>query len=396
MIQKLDRSHFLISELYTSYRDEWQKGQGQRDKEKRKYFYFSDISKCPRQVFYEFTIPEEKRTIADTTLYLFSLGNLIHNDVQQRYRNQKVAEAPRDIEFGLENEGINATGRLDMIAAEFRFNPEADGLAVVEIKTKVPYSLEAEEPEQYEIDQLLLYIDSMKKKKSIRDQTILDWGYILYLDRAGMAEEPIAAWKVDYDESRLQEIFGWFKMVSDYIASGNPPDRPHERKSTNCQFCRFNHVCWADVRDAEAEARAELLEKEPAPLPSQEIVDSLVNQYIKLNAEKKKIEEQMEEIKPILLNYCRATQTEKIEAGDSSLRYETSERIGFNEEKLFQKYGPIWKELTSIQVTKVKAAVKAGLIDPVDYEEAKEVKIIESLKVLEKKSKKEREAKNAD
>jgi hypothetical protein len=148
------------------------------------------------------------------------------------------------------------------------------------------------------------------------------------------------------------------------------------------------------VRDAEAEARAELLEKEPAPLPSQEIIDSLVNRYIRLNSEKKKIEEQMEEIKPILLNYCRATQTEKIDVEDSSLRYETSERLGFNEEKLFQKYGPIWKELTSVQVTKVKAAVKAGLIDPVDYEEAKEVKIIESLKVLEKKSKKE--AKNAD
>jgi len=148
------------------------------------------------------------------------------------------------------------------------------------------------------------------------------------------------------------------------------------------------------VRDAEAEARAALVEKEPAPLPSQEIIDSLVNRYIRLNSEKKKIEEQMEEIKPILLNYCRATQTEKIDVEDSSLRYETSERLGFNEEKLFQKYGPIWKELTSVQVTKVKAAVKAGLIDPVDYEEAKEVKIIESLKVLEKKSKKE--AKNAD
>jgi len=102
----------------------------------------------------------------------------------------------------------------------------------------------------------------------------------------------------------------------------------------------------------------------------------------------------MEEIKPILLNYCRATQTEKIEAGDNSLRYETSERLGFNEERLFQKYGPIWKELASIQVTKVKAAVKNGLVDPVDYEEAKEVKIIESLRVIEKKSKKE--AKHAD
>ena len=139
---------------------------------------------------------------------------------------------------------------------------------------------------------------------------------------------------------------------------------------------------------------AELLEKEPAPLPAQEVVDSLVDSYIRLNSEKKKIEEQMEEIKPILLNYCRATQTEKIEAGDGSLRYETSERLGFNEEKLFQKYGPIWKELASVQVTKVKAAVKNGLVDPVDYEEAKEVKIIESLRVIEKKSKKE--AKHAD
>jgi len=394
MIQKLESSHFLISELYQSYRNEWQNGQGQRDKERRKYFYFSDISKCPRQVYYEFTIPEEKRTISDKTLYLFAIGNLLHDDIQQRYRSRKVAEAPRDIEFGLESDDINATGRLDMIAAEYRFIPEVDGLAVVEIKTKVSYSLESDEPEQDEIDQLLLYIDSMKKKKSIRDQKILDWGYILYLDRAGMAEEPIAAWKIDFDQARMNEILSWFKMVSDYIASGNPPDRPYERKSTHCQFCRFNHVCWADVRDAEAEARAELLEKEPAPLPAQEVVDSLVDSYIRLNSEKKKIEEQMDEIKPILLNYCRATQTEKIEAGDNSLRYETSERLGFNEERLFQKYGPIWKELASIQVTKVKAAVKNGLVDPVDYEEAKEVKIIESLRVIEKKSRKE--AKNAD
>jgi hypothetical protein len=224
-----------------------------------------------------------------------------------------------------------------MIAAEYRFIPEAEGLAVVEIKTKVPYSLEVDEPEQDEIDQLLLYIDSMKKKNTIRDQKILDYGYILYLDRAAMAEEPIAAWKIDFDGSRLQEILSWFKMITDYIASGNPPDRPYERKSTYCQFCRFNHVCWADVRDAEAEARAELLEKEPAPLPAQEVVDSLVDSYIRLNSEKKKIEEQMEEIKPILLNYCRATQTEKIEAGDGSLRYETSERLGIQRREAFSK-----------------------------------------------------------
>ena len=74
-IEALDESHHLIKELIESYREEWQRKQGQRDKQPRHHFYVSDVAKCEREIYYHFHAPEHKRTIADKTI-IFNNGGL--------------------------------------------------------------------------------------------------------------------------------------------------------------------------------------------------------------------------------------------------------------------------------------------------------------------------------
>ena len=117
MIEKLNNDHFLIREITESFLEDWKQKSGQRDHQKRGYFYMSDVGKCDRATFYDFTCPEKKRPITAKTLMMFNAGNMAHDDIQARARRRGLTEAGRDIEFGLEDWETKATGRLDFITA---------------------------------------------------------------------------------------------------------------------------------------------------------------------------------------------------------------------------------------------------------------------------------------
>src|SRR4030042_1423290 len=180
MVEKLSSDHFLIREIVESYLEDWRAKQGQRDHQKPGYFFMSDVSKCDRGTFYEFTCPEKKRPITAKTLMMFSAGNLLHDDLQARARRRGLIEAGRDIEYGLEDWAHKATGRLALITAVSRFIETEHGIAVAEIKPKNPYNFDGDEPTQDAVDQILWYIDRLKESsaKSIRQSAILAYGFI--------------------------------------------------------------------------------------------------------------------------------------------------------------------------------------------------------------------------
>nr|MDO8114429.1 hypothetical protein [Candidatus Sigynarchaeota archaeon] len=140
MIEKLPDDHFLIRELVDSFLDDWKKRSGQRDHQKRNYFYMSDVGACDRATFYNFNCPEKKRPITAKTIMMFAAGNLVHDDLQDRARRRGLVDSPRDLEYGLEDWAHKATGRLDFILPVYRFIETEKGVAVVEIKTKNPYN----------------------------------------------------------------------------------------------------------------------------------------------------------------------------------------------------------------------------------------------------------------
>lgn len=391
---KLPEDHFLIRELVASYVDDWKQRQGQRDHQPRHHFYFSDVSKCDRAIFYEFKAPDKKRAITAKTLMMFAAGNMLHDDIQFRARQRGLVESARDLEYGLADWETKATGRLDFIVSSYRFaEAQVDrGIAVAEIKTKNAYNFGNEEPSQEEIDQLLWYIDRLKESPSqaVQNSVVLDYGFIIYADRSMTADPlPFAAWRVDFDEVRVAVIKARFSELDRAIRAGTVPVRPHERDSVKCQYCRFREHCWDGVPEA---APPPILPDETVEKPEMELVESMAANYIKLKAEAKRIEDEIKLAHKTLLSYFRATGTEALPInGDTITRAQTA-ATDLDEAYLRRSLEVgIYLSICVPQAKLIQAAIKSGAVDPEIYERAKVVTYGDTIRI--KKSKGE---KNAD
>ena len=380
MIEKLGSDHFLIREIVESYLEDWRAKQGQRDHQKRGYFFMSDVSKCDRGIFYEFTCPEKKRPIAAKTLMMFSAGNLLHDDLQARARRRGLIEAGRDIEYGLEDWAHKATGRLDLITAVYKFIETEKGIAVAEIKTKNPYGFDGEEPTQDEVDQILWYIDRLKASsaKSIRQSEILDYGFILYLDRAMIADPlPLCGWRIDFDPERVETIKARFTALDKAILAGEIPKRPFERDSIKCTYCRFEAHCWEGIPRPEAPE----FKPDGTEPPQQELVESAAARYIELKAEQKKVEEETDRLRDVLMRYFKATGLEQITANGQAIVHGTMKKTSLDDEFLLAELGDKWLVIARPDVKKIQAAIKDGLVDAGILEQAKITVFIDTLRI---------------
>lgn len=367
-VKRLDRDHFLIKSLIDSYRQEWQRTSGQRYKEKRKYFYISDVSKCDREIYYCFHNAEKKRTIADKTLILFRNGNMQHEEVQFRLKSQKVIDNSRDLEFGLEDWEVEATGRLDVFANDNK------GLTVTEIKAKNPYSFASEEPEPYEVDQLLWYIFAAKKSKSIRQRKVNSHGFIIYVEGWPISDFPFAGWQVEYDEGRVQAIRDRFKGLKKVISDKKLPQRPHERDSIKCQYCVFREFCWQGV--------PEIIEPERLPdvsieKPEMELVESAQDRYIELDREIKEREAKKKELKELLVCYFKATGTKETE----KITHFFSKSTYLDRDYLLKELSDKWHLIANPNISLMRKAVEDGEVDGEILERAKKVAFSDSLRI---------------
>jgi CRISPR/Cas system-associated exonuclease Cas4 (RecB family) len=381
MIEKLNSDHFLIREIVESYVQEWKSRSGQRDHQKRGYFYMSDVAKCDRATFYDFTCPEKKRPITAKTLMMFSAGNLLHDDIQRRARSRGLVEAGRDIEYGLEDWAHKATGRLDFITAVYKFIETERGLAVAEIKTKNPYNFDGEEPTQDEIDQILWYIDRLKASsaKSVRQSEVLDYGFVLYLDRAMIADPlPICGWRVDFDPERVEAIKARFAALDKAVQAGEIPKRPHERDSIKCSYCRYLDFCWEGIPRPEAPA---FVADETVEKPEQELVESAAARYIELKAEEKKVEDEVDRLREILMRYFKATGLEQISANGQAIIHGAMKRTALDEGYLLHELADKWLLIARPDVKKIQAAIKDGMIDAGVLEQAKITTFVDILRI---------------
>jgi len=381
MIEKLGSDHFLIREIVESYLEDWKARSGQRDHQKRGYFYMSDVGKCDRATFYDFTCPEKKRPITAKTLMMFNAGNLLHDDIQARARKRGLIEAGRDIEYGLEDWAHKATGRLDFIAAVYKFIEMEKGIAVVEIKTKNPYNFGDEEPSQDEVDQVLWYIDRLKESSAngVRESNILDYGFIVYIDRAMIADPmPICGWRLDYDPERIAIIKARFTALDKAIESGECPMRPFERDSIKCTYCRYEAHCWEGIPRPEAPA---FVADETIEPPEQELVESAAARYIELKAQEKQIAEEAERLRDILMRYFKATGLEQISVNGQAIIHGVMKKSTLDEDYLLTVVGDKWLLIARPDLKRIQAAIKDGMIDAGVLEQAKIVTFIDVLRV---------------
>lgn len=390
MITRLADDHFLIREIIESFVDDWKKKSGQRDHSKRSYFYMSDVAKCDRATFYDFTCPGKKRPITAKTLMLFAAGNLIHDDLQDRARRRGLVDSPRDLEYGLEDWAHKASGRLDFITPVYRFIETEKGIAVVEIKTKNSYNFGTEEPTQEEVDQVLWYIDRLKahEAKSLKQTPVLDYGFILYVDRSMIADPiPLCGWRVDFDQARVDAIKARFDALDKAILSGQVPQRPHERESIKCSYCRYRDFCWEGV----PLPAPPLMEPDGTEAPEMELVESMAANYVKLKDETKRIEAELDKTHETLMKYFKATGTETIDVDGAQIVHSFLPRTEFDRDYLLSNLGDKWTLIAAPQDNLIRQAIKDGLVDPEVYERARRVVYSDQIRI-----KKEKGGKNAD
>jgi len=385
MIEKLPDDHFLIREVVESFVDDWKKRSGQRDHQKRDYFFMSDVRVCDRTTFYNFTCPEKKRPITAKTIMMFAAGNLLHDDLQDRARRRGLVDSARDLEYGLEDWAHKATGRLDFILPIYRFVDTEKGVVVVEIKTKNPYNFGIEEPTQEEIDQLMWYIDRLKahEAKSLKNTPVLDYGFILYADRAMISDPlPLCGWRVDFDADRVAVIKARFDALDKAILAGQVPQRPYERESIKCSYCRFRDFCWEGVPLPSPPA----FEADGAvQVPDMELVESMASRFVELQVEIKTREAELDKAHETLMRYFKATGTEAIGINGGQIVHSFLARTEFDRDYLLSKLGDKWTVIAAPQDKLIKLAIKEGLIDPEVYERAKRVRYIDQIKVKKAK-----------
>ena len=386
-VEALDYDHPLLKSLAELYVQDWKQSHT-RDKQNRSYFYTSDAGKCPRGIIYAFTVGGKKGDMKAGTIMMFTMGNLFHEELQSMYR-RLGATVNQFVEYGTlqRRGGWEKSGRLDLFLKEGA-SGNLVAMAVGEIKSKNPYAYDAEEPPQDEIDQLLTYISDTKSSEYLktRGKAVCDYGYIIYADRAGFGQPiPVKAWIVYYSDKRIEQINRFFDDLWDAIQKGILPPRPYERNSIPCTYCRFQGWCWKGVPKIEEpkfEPDAEAI------APEAEIVESAALAFLKNDLIEKEAKKEKEFARKILEKHYLATGVPEIPVGEEKVQFVYSASRVLKHEYLWKKCSKIWNKIAKVQISMLKEAVAAGLVDGGTFERAFEAgKPSVSIRAIRKKKK---------
>ena len=382
-IERLEELHPVLNDLISRYVDDWKK-EHPFDKLPREWFYVSDVGKCPRSIYYQFKYPEKKREMSPHTIIMFAFGNIYHDEIQTKFR--KIGYTTnKGVEFGTWSKlNFAKRGRLDVLLSE-------DGMTVVtEIKWKNPYGFQTE-PEEWEVDQLLSYIEDCKKDPYFKGRNIADYGYVVYLDSGLIASPPLAMYRIWFSEKRVEVIKSEFSELWDCIQKNKTPERPYERESWRCQYCRFLEWCWRGI-PLPPEPKFE--KDETIEPPSYEIVESMASSYLQTDLQEKELAKQRELARKVLIQYFKGTGKDEIVIGQEKIKFSLSNSYSLDEGYLWKKFKKIFNRIARPQVSLLKAALKDGLIDGTTFEKAKKLSgVSESLRIIRPKAE---EAKNGD
>jgi hypothetical protein len=162
------------------------------------------------------------------------------------------------------------------------------------------------------------------------------------------------------------------------ILAGECPKRPHERDSIKCSYCRYaDSICWEGIPKPEAP----VFKPDGTEPPQQELVESAAARYIELKAQEKKLQDELDRVKAIVMGYFRATGFEQITANGQAIIHGTMKRSILDENYLLEQLCDKWLLIARPDLKKIQAAIKDGLLDAGILEQAKITTYIDTLRI---------------
>lgn len=382
-------NHPLVVQILNQYVMDWKRGHS-ADKRPRPYFYVSDAGRCARQLVYQFIQPEDKFDISAKTIILFKMGDLFHDELQNMMM-RIGATTSKDVEFGTFGKmDFDPRGRLDVILTEQVAG--ADVAVIADIKSKNSFAMESE-PSIEEVLQLSIYMYQCKQDKYFekRGQKIADYGYLIYVDRGGMADPPYVVWRIEYDEALVATAREWFARVWAKVQAKELPDRPYTRDSLQCSYCRFKGTCWAEFPEVVPAPSEKDLAIVP---PSFEIVESMAKLFVNTRDQIKELQRDVDAAEAVLTQYFKGTGFNSLPVGEITIKYEDTTSNEIDIDYLMKYAKDHWAAFAKPQITMLREAVKAGVISGTVF--AKAVKEVPGKAVKVRKPKKEKGPKEGD
>ena len=190
------------------------------------WFHASEAGMCPRALFYKIRRPKEPD---ESTLRLFHLGTVLHEDIQRILANYF-----KDNNAGFEFERPITITDHD---TELVVSGVVDGIifgkkrTVLEFKTTktLYYIKEKNEPQKHHVSQLMMYMRAM----------LADVGYVVYIDKGSYE---IKAFEVKFDKDEFERLMDKFRSVYFELKENVLPKNAPEDEM-DCRFCSYQEEC---------------------------------------------------------------------------------------------------------------------------------------------------------
>jgi len=371
----------LLEAIYSSYRSESRHRDNgaivEKGDLKQKNLWVSDGKRCPREVWYKFHHPEKARPYTVKGLILFADGKLAHKDLQLRLETIRKADHPGGY---LKDPELDVSGYYDDLIILGHENGWTL-CDILEIKTKYPSDME---PDQDDYDQDQYYIWMAEFSDWLREHRIkIVGGRLAYKDRSLTTDDIYRCWRVERDDERIGQIRDYFRKLKETVQGDEVPLRPYERNSTSCTYCKFSTFCWEGIPKPEAPA---FIADETIEKPEQELVESAAARYIELKAEEKKVEDEIDRLRSVLMRYFKATGLEQIAVNGQAIVHGVMKKSILDEDYLLEQAGDKWLLIARPDVKKIQAAIKDGMIDAGVLEQAKITTFIDTLRIKGEKA----------
>jgi len=206
---------------------------GEREGRERKVgvYYASEVCHpCMRDIYYRYKL---NKPLQPETLRRFKLGTLIHNFLQEVFKEKTIEEGierslRRTYSFGKYKFEIH--GRCDLIL-------QCDGYQLpIELKSCAPNMFRYKLPKRRDEKQLMFYLSQLK----------LGRGIILYVEKYGMKFLPC---EVVYDPQIYKEIITDTYKLHRSLKKGVPPPKPKKPLGAPknwdwfCGYCLYQEEC---------------------------------------------------------------------------------------------------------------------------------------------------------
>lgn len=366
MTQKIIKSNILLPLLGDSYRQEYTEYVRRNLRCSDAGIACNEGENCERSVYYDMTENSQKSLLSTGSLVLFDDGRIHEQDIRRRLR--LVLRSP---EREVTDEEIGVRGKIDntIYSGSIReFLPDEvknmDGDPILEIKSVNHFMFQeiensGELPQKF-YDQINYYLFLTRIK----------WAICLIKNRNSLGSEkgqiPFLEFIVLADIERQSELRSGMKTTKEALDKRILPPRPFLRESTQCQFCRYKHVCWP-----KKEEKAIIPMAPEGVAPTQELLESALKVYILTGKQLNEIKTQQEEAKNVILAYFKATGKEELLYENIKASYSSRNGKTWNMEYLKSEI-PVKQLLEFMEPNedKLKVLIAAREIDAIVLEKA--------------------------